>query len=85
MTKALLLLLLSQPAGSCAVGRKIAASERSQSYDHCQPYADAPSARSVSNPGRCVSVERAITQAARPSSGQTGHEDLDSTVGLKPD
>ena len=85
MAKALFLLLLFLPIGGCAVGRGIAASERFQSYAHCQRYADAPSARSAHNPGRCVSVERAISQAGRPSEGQGGREEVNSTAKLKPD
>ena len=85
VAKALSFLLLGLTISGCAVGRRIAASERSQSYAHCQPYADAPSARSAANPGRCVSVERAISQAARRSVGQRGKEGLNSDSSLKPD
>ncbi len=84
MAKVLLLLLLGFPLSGCAIGRRIAASERSQSYAHCQRYADAPSARSATNPGRCVSVERAISQAAKRSAGQEGKEDVNSNPSLKP-
>ena len=78
MIRTLSPLLLCMCLGGCAVGRQIALAERPQSYDHCQRYVDAPSATSKADPGRCVSVERAISRWERPTIVQNGREDLNS-------
>ena len=79
LSRAMIILMVSANLCSCALGRRISAAEQGQVYNHCQRYADAPSASSLSDPGRCVSVERAISGTKVRTADKNGHEALNSS------